>query len=61
MAKKRVLTYSYPLWENNRKFMGAVAVDVDLQKVRQLMGEYARIDGGITMLVSTENDSLFTL
>ena len=60
MAKKRVLTYSYPLWENNRKFMGAVAVDVDLQKVRQLMGEYARIDGGITMLVSTENDSLFT-
>ena len=60
MAKKRVLTYSYPLWEKNRKFMGAVAVDVDLQKVRQLMGEYARIDGGITMLVSTENDSLFT-
>ncbi len=59
-AKKRVLTYSYPLWEKNRTFMGAVAVDVDLQKVRQLMGEFARTDGGITMLVSSENDSLFT-
>ena len=59
-AKKRVLTYSYPLWEKNKTFMGAVAVDVDLQKVRQLMGEFARTDGGITMLVSSENDSLFT-
>ncbi len=59
-AKKRVLTYSYPLWEKNRSFMGAVAIDIDLQKVRQLMGEFARSEGGITMLVSSENDSLFT-
>jgi signal transduction histidine kinase/DNA-binding response OmpR family regulator len=59
-AKKRVLTYSYPLWDKNRKFMGAVAEDIDLQKVRQLMGEFARTEGGITMLVSSENDSLFT-
>ena len=59
-AKKRVLTYSYPLWEKNRTFVGAVATDVDLQRVRQLMGEFARTDGGITMLVSSENDSLFT-
>ena len=59
-AKKRVLTYSYPLWDKNRKFAGAVADDIDLQKVRQLMGEFARAEGGITMLVSSENDSLFT-
>ena len=59
-AKKRVLTYSYPLWDKNKKFMGAVADDIDLQKVRQLMGEYAKAEGGITMLVSSENDSLFT-
>ena len=59
-AKKRVLTYSYPLWDKNGKFMGAVAEDIDLHKVRQMMGEVAKSDGGITMLVSSENDSLFT-
>ena len=59
-AKKRVLTYSYPLWDANGKFMGAVAEDIDLQKVRQVMGEVAKSEGGITMLVSSENDSLFT-
>ncbi|SIO04929.1 response regulator [Fibrobacter sp. UWB11] len=60
MAKKRVLTYSYPLWDKNRDFMGAVAQDIDLQKVRQLMSEFAKVEGGITMLVGSENDSLFT-
>ncbi len=59
-AKKRVLTYSYPLWDKNRNFMGTVAEDVDLQKVRLLMGDFAKIEGGITMLVGAENDSLFT-
>ena len=59
-AKKRVLTYSYPLWDKNQTFLGAVAEDIDLQKVRQLMGEFAKVEGGITMLVSSENDSLFT-
>ena len=59
-AKKRVLTYSYPLWDRNDKFLGAVADDIDLHKVRQLMGEFAKSEGGITMLVSSENDSLFT-
>ena len=60
MAKKRVLTYSYPIWDKNRNFMGAVAEDIDLQKVRQLMGEFSKLEGGITMLVGSENDSLFT-
>ncbi len=60
MAKKRVLTYSYPLWDKNHSFVGAVATDIDLQKVRQLMGEFAKTEGGITMLVGSENDSLFT-
>ena len=60
MAKKRVLTYSYPLWGKNRDFIGAVAEDIDLHKVRQLMSEFAKSEGGITMLVSSENDSLFT-
>ena len=60
MAKKRVLTYSYPLWDKSGNFVGSVAEDVDLQKVRQLMGEFAKLEGGITMLVGAENDSLFT-
>ncbi len=59
-AKKRVLTYSYPLWDKNGKFVAAVAEDIDLHKVRQIMGEVAKSDGGITMLVGSENDSLFT-
>ena len=59
-AKKRVLTYSYPLWDKDQKIVGAIAEDIDLQKVRQLMGEVAKAEGGITMLVSSENDSLFT-
>ena len=59
-TKKRVLTYSFPLWDKNGKFMGAVAEDVDLRKVRLLMGEVSKSEGGITMLVSAENDSLFT-
>ncbi len=59
-AKKRVLTYSFPLWDKNHMFMGAVAEDIDLQRVRLLMGEFAKVEGGITMLVSSENDSLFT-
>ena len=59
-AKKRVLTYSYPLWDKNRNFVGAVAEDIDLQKVRLLMSDFAKIEGGITMLVGADNDSLFT-
>ena len=59
-AKKRVMTFSYPLWDKNETFVGAVAEDIDLQRVRQLMGEFAKAEGGITMLVGSENDNLFT-
>ena len=59
-ARKRVMTYSYPLLDKNGTFVGAVAEDIDLQRVRQLMGEFAKSEGGITMLVGSENDNLFT-
>ncbi len=59
-ARKRVMTYSYPLLDKNGTFVGAVAEDIDLQRVRQLMGEFAKSEGGITMLVGAENDNLFT-
>ena len=59
-ARKRVMTFSYPLWDKNETFVGAVAEDIDLQRVRLLMGEFAKAEGGITMLVGSENDNLFT-
>ena len=59
-ARKRVMTFSYPLWDKDETFAGAVAEDIDLQRVRLLMGEFAKTEGGITMLVGTENDNLFT-
>ncbi len=59
-ARKRVMTFSYPLWDKAETFVGAVAEDIDLQRVRLLMGEFAKTEGGITMLVGAENDNLFT-
>ena len=59
-ARKRVMTFSYPLWDKDETFVGAVAEDIDLQRVRLLMGEFAKTEGGITMLVGAENDNLFT-
>ena len=59
-ARKRVMTFSYPLWDKDETFAGAVAEDIDLQRVRLLMGEFAKTEGGITMLVGAENDNLFT-
>ena len=58
--KKNVMTISYPIWDKNRKFRGAVAEDLDLHKIRVAMGNLARDEGGITALISMENDNLFT-
>ncbi len=57
---KQVLSLSYPIWDKNRKFKGALAEDLDLHKVRLSMGGLAREEGGISMLVSSENDNLLT-
>lgn len=57
---KQVLTLSYPIWDKNHKFRGAVAEDLSLHKVRLSMGGLAKEEGGITMLVGSDNDNLFT-
>ena len=55
-----MLTLSYPIWNKNRKFKGAIAQDYNLHKVRLSMGALAKDEGGITMLVGSDNDNLFT-
>lgn len=57
---KQVMTLSYPIWDKNQKFRGAVAEDIDLHKVRLSLGAVAKDEGGITLLVGTDNDNLFT-
>lgn len=57
---KQVMTLSYPIWDKNQKFRGAVATDIDLHRVRLSLGAVAKEEGGITLLAGTENDNLFT-
>lgn len=57
---RQVLSLSYPIWDNNHKFKGAVGEDINLHKVRLSMGALAKEEGGITMLVGSENDNVFT-
>ncbi|MCQ2124143.1 MAG: response regulator [Fibrobacter sp.] len=57
---KQVMTISYPIWDKNKKFRGSIAEDIDLYKIRVAMGNLARDEGGITVLMGTENDNMFT-
>lgn len=57
---KQVITLSYPIWDKNQKFKGAVAEDIDLHKVRHAIGGLAREEGGITMMVDNDNNGLIT-
>lgn len=57
---KQVMTISYPIWDKNQKFRGAMAADIDLHKVRLSLGAVAKEEGGITLLVGGDNDNLFT-
>lgn len=59
-VNKQVLSLSYPIWDKNHKFKGAVAEDINLHKVRLSMGGLAKEEGGITMLVGSESDNLLT-
>ena len=57
---RQVLSLSYPIWDKNQKFRGAVGEDINLHKVRLTMGALAKEEGGITMLVASESDNLLT-
>jgi signal transduction histidine kinase/DNA-binding response OmpR family regulator/HPt (histidine-containing phosphotransfer) domain-containing protein len=57
---RQVISLSYPIWDKNHKFRGALGEDINLHKVRLTMGALAKEEGGITMLVASENDNLLT-
>ncbi|MCQ2097416.1 MAG: response regulator [Fibrobacter sp.] len=57
---KVTMTLSHPIWDKGNKVAGVVAQDLDLHKIRSAMGSLARDEGGITLLLSKENDSLIT-
>ena len=57
---KQVLTLSYPIWDKDHKFRGALAEDLSIHKIRLAIGALAKDEGGITMLVGSDNDNLFT-
>ena len=57
---RQVLSLSYPIWDKNHKFRGALGEDINLHKVRLTMGALAKEEGGITMLVANESDNLLT-
>ena len=57
---RQVLSLSYPIWDKNHKFRGALGEDINLHKVRLTMGALAKEEGGITMLVASETDNLLT-
>ena len=57
---KMTMTLSHPVWDKNKKVTSVVAEDLDLHKVRTSMGSLARDEGGITLLLSKENDNLIT-
>ena len=58
--KKSVLTISAPLWDKDKQIRGVVAEDIDLQKIRSNISSIAREEGGITILVGNDNETIYT-
>ncbi len=59
-AKKRVLTISAPIWKSRNKIQGVVAEDIDVNEFRDLLSPLSKESGGLTMLVNSETDSIYT-
>ena len=58
--KKNVLTISAPIWDKDKQIRGIVAEDFDLQRLRSMISSIAREEGGITILVGNDNESIYT-
>ncbi|MCQ2055371.1 MAG: response regulator [Fibrobacter sp.] len=58
--KKQVLSISYPIFSKNNQIKGVVGEDIDLVKIRQSLGETAKSEGGITLLIENNSDNIFT-
>ena len=57
--KKPVMTLSMPIWNKADKIRGIVAEDYGLSKLRESMGRIVRDEGGITILVNSQNNNIF--
>ena len=57
--KKPVMTLSMPIWNKAEKIRGIVAEDYGLSKLRESMGRIVRDEGGITILVNSQNNNIF--
>ena len=58
--KKNVLSISAPLWDRDKQIRGVVAEDIDLQKIRSLISSIAREEGGVTILMGNDNETVYT-
>ena len=58
--KKNVLSISAPLWDKDKQIRGVVAEDIDLQKIRSLISSIAREEGGVTILMGNDNETVYT-
>ena len=59
-SKKIVMSLSYPIFNKNQQVKGVIAEDVDLLKVRQSLGTAAKNEGGITLMIESGSDNIFT-
>ena len=59
-SKKIVMSLSYPIFNKNQQVKGVIAEDVDLLKVRQSLGTAAKNEGGITLMLESGSDNIFT-
>ncbi len=59
-AEKRVLTISLPIWKSHKRIQGVIAEDIDVNVFRSSISALSKESGGITMLVNSESDSVYT-
>lgn len=59
-AEKRVLTISLPIWKTRKRIQGVIAEDIDVNDFRSSLSALSKESGGITMLVNSESDSVYT-
>ncbi len=59
-AERRVLTISLPIWKNRNRIQGVIAEDIDVNDFRSTFSLLSKESGGITMLVNSETDSVYT-
>lgn len=58
--KKNIMTLSTPIWNKKQQIRGIVAVDVGLNKLRDIIGKTVRDEGGVSLLINTRTENVLT-